>query len=92
MKDKAEQYDDQSKDALKTYTTITSKSVKQALKGIFESTFEPIHLRSHPVRQTSPFHPLPSCDHIPLNEVIHGRIRNMLHDESKDHRPKLGHV
>ena len=52
MKDKAKQYDDQSKDALKTYTTITSKSVKQALKGIFKSTFEPIHQEFHPVRQT----------------------------------------
>ena len=86
MKENAAQYDNQSKDALKTNTAITSESVKQALKSIFKSTFEPIHLRSHPVKQTSPFHPLPSCDHIPLNEVIHGRIRNMLHDESNDHR------
>ena len=52
MKDKAKHYNNQSKDALKTYTTIASKSVKQALKGIFESTFEPIHLGFHPVRQT----------------------------------------
>ena len=52
MKENAAQYDNQSKDALKTYTTITSKSVKQALKGIFESTFEPVHLEFHPVRQT----------------------------------------
>lgn len=52
MKDEAKHYDDQSKDALKTNTTITSESVKQALKGIFESTFEPIHLEFHPVRQT----------------------------------------
>ena len=52
MKDKAKHYDDQSKDALKANTAITSESVKQALKGIFESTFEPIHLKFHPVRQT----------------------------------------
>ena len=86
MKEKAKYNDYQSKNALKTNTAITSESVKQALKGKFKSTFEPIHLRSHPVRQTSPFHLLGPCDHIPLNEAIHGRIRNMLHDESNDHR------
>ena len=52
MKQKAKHYDNQSKDALKANTAITSESVKQALKGIFESTFEPIHLEFYPVRQT----------------------------------------
>lgn len=52
MKDEAKHYDDQSKDALKANTAVFSKGVIQSLKGIFESTFEPIHLEFHPVRQT----------------------------------------